>query len=53
MKRLRITFFTRHAVLDEKCACRILIFCIEISFKLFLMNTNNSFFSNYEKLPFM
>lgn len=40
-------------MLDEKCSCGILVFCIEIGFKLFLMNTNNRFFSNYEKLPFI
>ncbi len=53
MESLRITFFTGHAVLDEKCACGILVFCIEIGFKLFIMNTNNSFFSNYKKFSFM
>ena len=53
MEGLCITFFTRHAVLDEKRSCGILVFCIEIGFKLFIMNTNNSFFSNDKKFPFV
>lgn len=53
MESLGVTFFSRRTKLDKKCSWGILLFCVKIGGKFFIMNADNSFFSNNKKFSFV